>query len=463
MKKLLALVMAVMMIACAMPAMAESTGDAYVFWYTFSDVYLSSVREALDSALETAGITYVDQDANATQTTQTDQISSAVASGASILIVNQCETGADGITQNIVDMASAAGIPLIFFNRSVSQEIVESYDNCVFVGTNYEEAGIMQGQMIGEYLVENYDAVDLNGDGVYELLSDSDSPVNDVLTASGSLISASSGVSTALNMGATYTLTADTLLSRGRTVIEDRTTSGSASFLSGISASQKEPESILYMVTVSYHSNSDNTEYELCYYLRLYDQLPAPSAADYLDVASDAWYYDAVDYVVSRGYLSGTTRSRFSPEEALTRAMLAQTLYQVAGRPESGISHYTDVPDDAWCYAAVSWASAAGVMSGSGSMFDPERAPARQELAVALYRFAQASDLDTEERADLSGYADADQVASWARAAVEWAVASGLLAGHSSGEDMLLSPSDTVTRAEFSAVLRTLCESVLPQ
>ena len=63
-------------------------------------------------------------------------------------------------------MASAAGIPLIFFNRSVSQEIVESYDNCVFVGTNYEEAGIMQGQMIGEYLVENYDAVDLNGDGV---------------------------------------------------------------------------------------------------------------------------------------------------------------------------------------------------------------------------------------------------------------------------------------------------------
>lgn len=304
---------------------------------------------------------------------------------------------------------------------------------------------------------------DLNGDGVYELLSDSDSPVNDVLTASGSLISASSGVSTALNMGATYTLTADTLLSRGRTVIEDRTTSGSASFLSGISASQKEPESILYMVTVSYHSNSDNTDYELCYYLRLYDQLPAPSAADYLDVASDAWYYDAVDYVVSRGYLSGTTRSRFSPEEALTRAMLAQTLYQVAGRPESGISHYTDVPDDAWCYAAVSWASAAGVMSGSGSVFDPDRAPARQELAVALYRFARASDLDTEERADLSGYADADQVASWARAAVEWAVASGLLAGHSSGEDMLLSPSDTVTRAEFSAVLRTLCESVLPQ
>ena len=97
--------------------------------------------------------------------------------------------------------------------------------------------------------------------------------------------------------------------------------------------------------------------------------------------------------------------------------MLAQTLYQVAGRPESGISHYTDVPDDTWCYAAVSWASAAGVMSGSGSVFDPERAPARQELAVALYRFAQASDLDTEERADLSGYAHAHPPGSVGRRA----------------------------------------------
>lgn len=53
-------------------------------------------------------------------------------------------------------------------------------------------------------------------------------------------------------------------------------------------------------------------------------------------------------------------------------------------------------------------------------------------------------------------------MASWARAGMEWSVSVGLLAGHSSGDEMLLSPSETVTRAEFSAVLRTLCESVLP-
>ena len=303
---------------------------------------------------------------------------------------------------------------------------------------------------------------DLDGNGVYELLSGQTAPASDRLAASGALVASTSGVSTALTQGVTYTLTAETLLERGRAAITDRTTNGSASYLSGLTITNTEPESILYMVTVTYHSNSDNADYELCYYLRLYDQLPAPSAADYQDVAADAWYYDAVDYAVSHEYLSGTTRTQFSPEAPLTRAMLVQILYQVAGQPESGISHYSDVPDDSWCYAAVSWASSNGILTGSGSTFDPERAPARQELAAALYRFAQYSKLDTSPRADLSSYADADQVASWARAGMEWSVSVGLLAGHSSGDEMLLSPSDTVTRAEFSAVLRTLCESVLP-
>ena len=303
---------------------------------------------------------------------------------------------------------------------------------------------------------------DLDGNGVYELLSGQTAPASDRLAASGALVASTSGVSTALTQGVTYTLTAETLLERGRAAITDRTTNGSASYLSGLTITNTEPESILYMVTVTYHSNSDNADYELCYYLQLYDQLPAPSAADYQDVAADAWYYDAVDYAVSHEYLSGTTRTQFSPEAPLTRAMLVQILYQVAGQPESGISHYSDVPDDSWCYAAVSWASSNGILTGSGSTFDPERAPARQELAAALYRFAQYSKLDTSPRADLSSYADADQVASWARAGMEWSVSVSLLAGHSSGDEMLLSPSETVTRAEFSAVLRTLCESVLP-
>ena len=70
---------------------------------------------------------------------------------------------------------------------------------------------------------------------------------------------------------------------------------------------------------------------------------------------------------------------------------------------------------------------------------------------------------DTRDRADLAGYDDAGQVASWARAGVEWAVSAGLLAGRTSEDGaLLLSPGEPVTRAEFAAVLQTLCESVLP-
>lgn len=165
MKKVLSLVLALCMLL-GLGAVASAEGDTYVFWYTFSDVYLSSVRSALDDALASASISYVDQDANATQQAQTDQISTAIASGAALLAVNVCETGADGIAQNIVDNAKSASIPLIFFNRSVSEDVVKSYDKCVFVGTNYIQAGIMQGEMIGQYVVDNYDAIDLNGDGV---------------------------------------------------------------------------------------------------------------------------------------------------------------------------------------------------------------------------------------------------------------------------------------------------------
>lgn len=54
---------------------------------------------------------------------------------------------------------------MIFFNREVSDAVVNSYEKCAFIGTDAAEAGHMQGQMIADYLLANYDDVDLNGDG----------------------------------------------------------------------------------------------------------------------------------------------------------------------------------------------------------------------------------------------------------------------------------------------------------
>ena len=143
----------------------SSDGEVSVFYYTFSDTYISSVRYAMDKLLSDSGVKYNNYDANGNQTTQTEQVTTAIAKGSKLLIVNVVDTGSNDAAQNIVDMAKAQNIPVIFFNRSVDESVVSSYDKCVFVGTDYEMAGHMQGEMIGEYVLANYDKLDLNGDG----------------------------------------------------------------------------------------------------------------------------------------------------------------------------------------------------------------------------------------------------------------------------------------------------------
>lgn len=147
-----------------------SDANVAVFYYTYSDTYIASVRTALDSQLDSLGVTYQDYDANSNQTTQNEQIDTAIQTGATLLIVNIVTSGSVDASQQIVDKAQAADIPVIFFNRAVESDeeegaVLGSYDKCAFVGTDAPEAGHMQGQMIGEYVVENFDAMDLNGDG----------------------------------------------------------------------------------------------------------------------------------------------------------------------------------------------------------------------------------------------------------------------------------------------------------
>lgn len=150
----------------------ESSSDANVavFYYTYSDTYIASVRTALDEKLDGMGVTYQDYDANSNQTTQNEQIDTAIQTGATMLIVNIVTSGSVDASSQIIDKAEAAGIPVVFFNRAVEGdeeegEVLGSYDKCAFVGTDAPEAGHMQGEMIGNYLVENYDEVDLNKDG----------------------------------------------------------------------------------------------------------------------------------------------------------------------------------------------------------------------------------------------------------------------------------------------------------
>ena len=165
--RILAALLALLLLALPATACGRggSAADVHVFYYTYSDTYISTVRSALDSKLSAASLSYQDYDASGNQTTQTEQIRTAITKGAKVLLVNIVNTGSDDAAGEIVGLARDAGIPLIFFNREVGDEVIRSYEKCAFVGTRAVEAGILQGEMIGEYLLEHFDRVDLNKDG----------------------------------------------------------------------------------------------------------------------------------------------------------------------------------------------------------------------------------------------------------------------------------------------------------
>ena len=138
MKKLLAIILALVFVlgltACGDSGSAD--GEVSVLYYNYGDTYISSVRAAMDKFLTDEGIKFQNYDANNNQTTQTEQVTTALTKGSKLLIVNVVDTGSNDAAQNIIDQAKAKNVPVIFFNRSVDESVVSSYDKCVFVGTD---------------------------------------------------------------------------------------------------------------------------------------------------------------------------------------------------------------------------------------------------------------------------------------------------------------------------------------
>ena len=166
MKKKLLLIPA-LVLAMGMTAATAQAADfkVDVFIYNFADTYTASVRDNMTSMFDEAGITAAFYDAADHQDVQTNQIETALAKGSDLLVVQIVTTGSEEAAQNIVMMAQEKDTPVVFFNREVSDESVAMYDKCAFVGTDADEAGYMQGEMIAELLKEDFDKYDLNGDG----------------------------------------------------------------------------------------------------------------------------------------------------------------------------------------------------------------------------------------------------------------------------------------------------------
>ena len=151
--------------------------QADVFWYTFGDTFLASVRNAMiEEAKAHPELKVTHYDCNNSQTTQTQMVQTAINQGTKLLIVNIVTTGSEEAAMNIVDMAKRANLPIIFFNREVSDNVIKSYANAAFVGTDADEAGYMEGQAIANFLLKNENMngsrskYDLDGDGTIKYI-----------------------------------------------------------------------------------------------------------------------------------------------------------------------------------------------------------------------------------------------------------------------------------------------------
>lgn len=168
----------------------------------------------------------------------------------------------------------------------------------------------------------------------------------------------------------------------------------------------------------------------------------------FADVPQDNWFADAVKYVSENKLMNGTSTTAFSPNENMSRAMLATVLYRMSGETAEAGSSFGDVSSSAYYAAAVNWASSKGIVNGTGAnAFAPNASITREQLAAMLYRYAGEPSVS----ADLSAYTDAVSISPYAEKAVEWCVAKGILNGKSATR---LAPQDTATRAECAAMLQ---------
>lgn len=172
----------------------------------------------------------------------------------------------------------------------------------------------------------------------------------------------------------------------------------------------------------------------------------------YNDVKAGDWYANAVNYVTLTGLMNGTGDG-FSPNLAINRGMMVTVLYRMAGSPEvTAENPFTDVPADTWYTDAVIWASENGITAGtSETTFSPTNSLTREQLATFFYRFADFENPDPIEiTGELTGFTDADQVASYATDAMKWAIGEGLISGTT---ETTLSPKATATRAQVATIL----------
>ena len=165
------------------------------------------------------------------------------------------------------------------------------------------------------------------------------------------------------------------------------------------------------------------------------------NSKDFTDVPDSFWGAEAIDFATSRELFSGTSETTFSPNDAMTRAMIVTVLARLDGEDTTG--------GETWYEIGRKWAMENGISDGTGMM----NRLTREQLIAMLWRYAGNP---TGEKS-LADFKDAGSVSDYAQEAFSWAVEQGIITGMSADT---LNPKGEATRAQVSSILMRFCENI---
>ena len=197
------------------------------------------------------------------------------------------------------------------------------------------------------------------------------------------------------------------------------------------------------------------------------ETIPATGSVDVTQMFTDVtknWAYPGIQYCVTHGIMGGMGDGTFAPTGTTTRAQIVQILYNLEGTPAvSGTTPFTDLTAN-WYKPAILWAYQNNVVAGtSPTTFDPEGPVTREQIAVILtqYMFNVLKMNRTWTPADLSTFPDGAQVSSWAKEAMQDAVALGLINGTKAPDGLVyIDPQGSATRQQVATILMNFCQNV---
>ena len=197
------------------------------------------------------------------------------------------------------------------------------------------------------------------------------------------------------------------------------------------------------------------------------ETIPATGSVDVTQMFTDVtknWAYPGIQYCVTHGIMGGMGDGTFAPTGTTTRAQIVQILYNLEGTPAvSGTTPFTDLTAN-WYKPAILWAYQNNVVAGtSPTTFDPEGPVTREQIAVILtqYMFHVLKMERTWTPADLSKFPDGAQVSSWAKEAMQDAVALGLINGTKAPDGVVyLDPQGSAARQQVATILMNFCQNV---